>query len=66
MDNITLTNPDIFLVWFEEGRYTQRRYYVKTQEDAQNLCNRLNEEWGVNPDEDPEYWTWSRVESYYP
>lgn len=43
---------NIWLVWFEEGSYTQRRFLVKGEENAQEHVDRLNREYGINdPDE---------------
>lgn len=48
---------NIFLVWYEEGSYTQRRFLVKGEENAQKEVDRLNQEYGIeNPEDSIEYW----------
>lgn len=76
MDNNTSPTNDenIYLVWFEEGQYTQRRFLVKGQENAQKEVERLNEQYHCkNPhmmeegeeegDYDTyEYWTYEIID----
>lgn len=52
MDNTETTkSDDLFLVWYEEGRYTQRRFLVKGEENARKTVERLNEEYDVSEED---------------
>lgn len=54
---------NIFLVWYEEGSYTQRRFLVKGEENAQKEVDRLNQEYGIeNPEDSIEYWTMEPID----
>lgn len=54
MDNTTESpyKNSTFLVWYDEGSYTQHRFLVQGEENAQEVVKKLNEKWGVEEDED--------------
>lgn len=73
MDTTNNSSTDIFLIWYEEGLYSQRRFLVKGAENAKKIVDQLNQEWGCkNPsdlnDEDDEdefntseYWNYEYI-----
>jgi len=74
MENTTTQDDQVYLVWYEEGRYTQRRFLVKSQKNAQEIVDKLNSEYGSKnpddllPDEDQEdyntieYWCYEPID----
>lgn len=80
MDNNTSPTNDekLYLVWFEQGSYTERRFLIKGEENARKEVERLNELYHckdfhlLEPGEDPgdydtmEYWTYEIIDFHNP
>ena len=80
MDNNTSPTNDekLYLVWYEQGSYTERRFLIKGEENARKEVERLNEHYhSKNPhmmeegeeegDYDTfEYWTYEMIDFHNP
>lgn len=64
MDNNTSPTNDenLYLVWYEEGQYTQRRFLVKGEENARKTVERLNEEFECEEEEGYEAWNYEPID----
>lgn len=63
MDTTTTSNNDsLFLVWYEEGQYTQRRFLVQGEENARKTVERLNEEYECEEEEGYEAWNYEPID----
>lgn len=61
----TTENPykdSLFLVWYEEGQYTQRRFLVKGEENARKTVERLNQEYECEEEEGYEVWNFEPID----
>lgn len=75
MENTSTNTEEIFLVWYEEGMYTQHRFLMKCTEeevkkkvkelnDRDNTCHHSELSDKENPDEweTGEYWDYTWVD----